>query len=301
MLCFGPQLELRNQSKLINASGPVIDDCCWQCPLCNTSLSLTSNCWVCLANHSFDVAKEGYVNLLPAQNKNSRAPGDNKEMIKARRAFLNQGFFSPLAEIVTNTISDAVANLPFDSLIRVLDCGCGEGYYTSRLKKHGPQNVSIYGLDISKPAVLLASKSYKDIQFTVASAFSIPLPDESLHIALQIFSPSADTHLHQKLRKNGALIRVTPGEKHLKELRDSIYESTNEHIIRPPDEALFTLKERQNCAFTIKLKSQSDIENLLKMTPHFWKASIDRKKTLLALNSMQLSADFIVSSYIKNS
>lgn len=276
-------------------------DCRWQCPLCDTPLSLTNNCWVCPANHSFDRAKEGYVNLLPAQNKKSRDPGDSKEMITARRAFLNQGFFSPLAEIVTNTINSAVTDLPIDSPISVLDCGCGEGFYTSRLKKHESPNISIYGLDISKAAVLLASKSYKDVQFAVASAFSIPLPDDSIDIALQIFSPSADTHLHQKLRKSGTLIRVTPGQKHLKELRDSIYESTNEHTIRPPDDALFSLKQRQYCEFTIELDNPSAIENLLKMTPHFWKASSARKKTLLALNSMQLSADFIVSSYIKNS
>lgn len=147
---------------------------------------------------------------------------------------------------------------------------------------------------------MLASKSYKDVQFAVASAFSIPLPDDSIDIALQIFSPSADTHLHQKPRKSGTLIRVTPGQKHLKELRDNIYESTNEHIIRPPDDALFSLKQRQYCEFTIELDNPSAIENLLKMTPHFWKASSTRKKTLLAINSMQLSADFIVSSYIKN-
>lgn len=277
-------------------------DCFWQCPMCDTPLSLTNNCWVCPANHCFDVAKEGYVNLLLAQNKKSRAPGDSKEMIKARRAFLNTGFFSPLADIVINTISETASDhLVFDRTVNVLDCGCGEGYYTSRIKKYGPKNLAIYGLDISKPAVLLASKSNRDIRFAVASAFSIPLPDESLHIALQIFSPSADTQLHQKLRKDGVLIRVTPGEKHLKELRDSIYEDTNEHIIRPPDDTLFSLKRRENCEFSMALNSHLAIENLLKMTPHFWKASSARKEKLLASNNMQLSADFIISSYIKNS
>lgn len=271
----------------------------WLCPLCHDPLTLSNGCWACLSKHSFDVAKEGYVNLLPAQNKKSRDPGDSNEMIKARRAFLNQGFFSPLADAVRETVNDMTSSWPKNRPVNILDCGCGEGYYTARLKNQEPLNYVVRGLDISKPAVQLASKSYKDIQFAVASAFSIPLPDESLHLVLQIFSPSADTHIQQKLQANGILVRVTPGADHLRELRNSIYKSTNEHIIRPPDAELFTLIQREKCKFTIQLTSRSEIKHLLMMTPHFWKASSSLKDILLAKDNMQLSADFVISSYTK--
>ncbi len=273
--------------------------CSWLCPLCDTPLSIDHKRWFCAANHSFDIAKEGYVNLLPAQNKKSRSPGDSKEMIRSRRTFLNQGFFVRLADSVSHTIKELRAAQSEDSSFNLLDCGCGEGYYTAQIYSYIPQHINLFGLDISKPAVQMASKTHKDIHFAVASAFSIPLPDQSLHVALQIFSPSADDHIRQKLRPEGTLIRVTPGENHLRELRDSIYKNTNEHLVRPPAETLFTLAHREKCEFTMQLNNSHDIANLLMMTPHFWKAPPQLKETLRTKDSMELSADFVISSYTK--
>ncbi|MCI2284110.1 hypothetical protein L3081_12860 [Colwellia sp. MSW7] len=68
------------------------------CPLCQQALILNDNTYRCINNHSFDRAKQGYVNLLPVQFKHSKAPGDNKDMVNARRAFLDKGFYQPLVD-----------------------------------------------------------------------------------------------------------------------------------------------------------------------------------------------------------
>lgn len=82
----------------------------------------------CPQGHQFDMAKEGYVNLLPVQHKRSRDPGDSAEMMQARRAFLDAGHYLPLRETVAQMLDDM---LP-DSASAMLDIGCGEGYYTAR-------------------------------------------------------------------------------------------------------------------------------------------------------------------------
>src|SRR5690606_4067516 len=91
------------------------------CPLCQQPLHLSAKQYQCANRHSFDIAREGYVNLLPVQHKNSKDPGDNKDMMQARRDFLHAGWYAPLAQAV----SDTVTKLAPDTL---LDLGCGEGY-----------------------------------------------------------------------------------------------------------------------------------------------------------------------------
>jgi 23S rRNA (guanine745-N1)-methyltransferase len=74
------------------------------CPLDGKPLSLNERSWHCDNNHSYDVAKQGYVNLLPVQNKRSKDPGDSKAMVQARREFLEQGHYQPLAQALANTV-----------------------------------------------------------------------------------------------------------------------------------------------------------------------------------------------------
>ena len=93
------------------------------CPLCEHPLERGAKTWRCLKGHSFDVAREGYVNLLPVQHKNSREPGDDLQMVTARREFLHAGHYQPLRDAML----EALAPLGARSL---LDIGCGEGYYT---------------------------------------------------------------------------------------------------------------------------------------------------------------------------
>ena len=136
------------------------------CPLCQTSFTQTNNTQICENNHHFDIAKEGYLNLLPVNAKNSKNPGDNKEMMMARRTFLNSGGYLPLAEKLSFLIKELLAEKEQATL---LDLGCGEGYYTEFLAGNLPDSTTISALDISKVAVRYAAKRYKTINFCVHS------------------------------------------------------------------------------------------------------------------------------------
>ena len=142
------------------------------CPLCQTSFTQTNNTQICENNHHFDIAKEGYLYLLPVNAKNSKNPGDNKEMMMARRTFLDSGGYRPLADKLSSLVQQLLADKEHATL---LDLGCGEGYYTDLLARNLPESATITALDISKIAVRYAAKRYKAINFCVASAYDVPL------------------------------------------------------------------------------------------------------------------------------
>ncbi len=98
----------------------------FSCPLCHQPLTQANNSFVCPGRHQFDVAKEGYVNLLPVQHKRSRDPGDSAEMMQARRAFLDAGHYQPLRDAIVNVLKEKSNSED----AAILDIGCGEGYYT---------------------------------------------------------------------------------------------------------------------------------------------------------------------------
>ena len=112
------------------------------------STSPTSKSYRCEAGHCFDIAREGYVNLLPVQQKKSLSPGDTIESLQARRRFLDGGFYQPLRDALTEVIT------PCQTLI---DLGCGEGYYTAALNDVACE---VIALDIAKPAIRMAAKTY---------------------------------------------------------------------------------------------------------------------------------------------
>ncbi|WP_413700099.1 putative RNA methyltransferase [Psychromonas sp. KJ10-10] len=120
------------------------------CPLCQSPFSQQKNTQVCQNNHHFDIAKEGYLNLLPVNAKNSKNPGDNKEMMMARRNFLNSEGYLPLAEKLAGLVSQLLAE---KTEATILDLGCGEGYYTNYLANNLPSSTVINALDISKVAI----------------------------------------------------------------------------------------------------------------------------------------------------
>ena len=82
------------------------------CPYCQSPLIVGAKTWLCdgslndkKTKHPFDVARQGYVNLLPVQNKKSKEPGDSAQSIEARHRFLSQGFYQPLQQLIAKLIS----------------------------------------------------------------------------------------------------------------------------------------------------------------------------------------------------
>ena len=166
------------------------------CPLCQTHFQQKNSTQICANNHHFDIAKEGYLNLLPVNAKNSKNPGDNKEMMNARRGFLNSDGYLPLAQKLTELIKSLLTE---KKQAHLLDLGCGEGYYTNLIANSLPEETILSALDISKIAIRYAAKRNKKINFCVASAYDVPLSDNSLDILLRIYAPSLDSELHRLL------------------------------------------------------------------------------------------------------
>lgn len=266
------------------------------CPLCQSHFSQTNNTQICENNHHFDIAKEGYLNLLPVNAKNSKNPGDNKEMMMARRTFLNSGGYLPLAEKLATIVSRLTAEKDEATL---LDLGCGEGYYTNFLENNLPESTIINALDISKVAIRYAAKRYKTINFCVASAYDVPLESNSIDALIRIYAPSLDSELQRLIKQNGYLITVTPAPRHLYELRERIYEQVNAHLSENEAPEGFIKIEQINLNYPLKISDPKILEDLIQMTPFAWKYNEQKMKLLLAEGKWEIECDFNIEVYQK--
>ncbi|MCL1140419.1 23S rRNA (guanine(745)-N(1))-methyltransferase [Shewanella pneumatophori] len=263
----------------------------YRCPLCQQALSKEDKTWCCPANHRFDCAKEGYVNLLPVQKKKSNDPGDNKEMMLARREFLNKGYYQVLSDKV-NLLANEYANDPEYGL----DIGCGEGYYSNRLVESLPPGFALYGVDISKSALKYAAKRYPKIAFSVASAFDMPFPDNSFDFMLRIYAPSLDVELKRVIKSGGILITVCAGPRHHFALKELIYDNPKEHTEASSKIEGFELIHQERILQQLSLTDPVDISNFLKMTPYNWKLT-EQQKLVLAKSGFSCELDFKVEVF----
>ncbi len=262
------------------------------CPLDGVALQPSGQSWCCPSGHRFDVARQGYVNLLPVQRKRSLDPGDSKEMVAARQHFLEAGFYQPLARrIALRLLADVSAAT---GPLSCLDAGCGEGYYLRQLTlaaAQGPDLV-LAGLDISKWAVMAAARSSRQIRWIVGSNARLPVPDASLDRLLCLFGFPVYAEFARVLRPGGLLLLADPAPGHLLALREIIYPE-----IRPPREqppavpAGFVLQDNEALTYDIHLDSAGLIADLLLMTPHMYRASAAGRARLATLASLALTVD----------
>ncbi|SUB63023.1 Ribosomal RNA large subunit methyltransferase A [Plesiomonas shigelloides] len=291
----------------------------YQCPLCHQPLQLCRGeprRWQCAARHQFDCAKEGYVNLMPVQHKHSKNPGDNKEMMQARRAFLEAGHYQPLRDKVAALLQESLTAVSASDAhrVQVLDIGCGEGYYTAALARvlaehamisnsetfagsasNGEAQVAgqVFGLDISKVAVRYAAKRYPNVEFCVASSHRLPFADASLDAVVRIYAPCKAQELARCVRPGGVVITVSPAPRHLYQLKEQVY---GDVVLHPcPVETLdgFTLEQDLRLAYPMRLSAQAAVQ-LLQMTPFAWRASAQVWEHLAAQSEFACETDFAI-------
>ncbi len=263
-----------------------------RCPICHSTFQENLQGLVCGNRHQFDRSKEGYFNLLPVQHKNSLMPGDAKEQLKARREFLQAGFFDPLKSKILSLMNASSKS--------VLDLGCGEGYFTRALSAH-LSDAEIYGVDIAKAGIAMAAKAAKsltNVTHLVASNFDLPLQDQSMDTILRILAPTKDGELQRVLKPDGKLLIVIPGEQHLIGLRKKIYPE-----IRPlqllPEIAGFVLIDTARVQFSLGFNQLCQVRSLLEMTPFAWKLN-QQKSDLILSDQLSDSADFLIGVYKKS-
>lgn len=252
------------------------------CPKCKEKLKLIDRTYKCINNHCFDISKEGYVNLL----LNKSDSGDNKEMVDARLAFLNKGYYNFLIDKVMSYI---------DKNNIILDCGCGEGYYTNYIKKS--LGCVIFGTDISKSAIQKAAKRNvgKDINYFVSSIFDIPIAEDCVDVILNICAPHFEKEFKRILKEGGKILKVIPAKNHLIELKEFLYSEVylNDDSV---DMSSFKLKDN------IKVESKhainnEDIRNLFIMTPYYYKTKKQDIERLFKLEKLDITFSFNIHIY----
>ncbi len=267
------------------------------CPVCGEPLQAVDKTLRCANNHSFDRARQGYWNLLLAQKKRSKAPGDNAEMVQARQRFLEAGHYAPLSEAIAELLK---ARLPAVDTANLLDLGCGEGWYTDRLQRQ--LGGTMTGLDISKDAVKAACRRNPAITWMVATGADIPLAAESVDAATLIFSRLMPGPTAKVLKPGGLLLVVYPGPDHLMALRQLIYTEVRTGSGFDPAAQLAELFEpvaEQSLTFTFNLNSASAIQDLLAMTPHGQRLNAEARARIEACQQLLEQADFRLALFRK--
>ena len=201
-----------------------------RCPLCGTGFSAEDDSLRCLNGHSYDVARQGYVNLLPGGARPGTA--DTADMVAARESFLAAGHFSGLRDFVCDLAKRVVAERamasasedpgegPSDGLREdcILEVGAGTGYYLAGVLDRFPGRLGL-ALDISKFAVRRAARAHERMAAVVCDAWdTLPVADACASLILDIFAPRNAAEFRRVLRADGALLVVTPSPRHLEEL-----------------------------------------------------------------------------------
>ncbi len=270
------------------------------CPLCAAALEREAGAYRCPRGHSFDVAREGYVHLLPPNQKHSALPGDDREMVLARRNFLSKGYYQALL----NTLCSEILALSGENPV-ILDAGCGEGYYTAgvcRALRVAGKRPRAAGTDISKFALRSAARRDREgMEFAVASSYRLPVPDGSVDVLLNCFSPLALEEFRRVLRPGGAFLYVVPGERHLWELKEVLYERPHPNEEKETPYEGFAYRRIVPVDERVLIGSREDLRDLFRMTPYFWKTPKEGAERLAALERLEVELSFRIHSFQKTS
>lgn len=270
------------------------------CPLDGEPLNQSGTCWRCPAGHSFDVARQGYLHLLPVQKKRSLDPGDSKDMVAARRRFLNAGFYQPIAEAVNKAVAPGAADA---KPLACLDAGCGEGYYLRQLAAANTErSLALVGVDISKWATLAAAKQDKRPRWVVGSNANLPVLPGTLDRVLCLFGFPVYSEFARVLKPGGILIQADAGPDHLRELREIIYPSLKPE--KPPavdvPEGFLSLGT-ETIRYSLTLESQEAIADLLAMTPHFYRAPAEGRVRAETLETLAVTVEVTLRRFVRDS
>lgn len=256
------------------------------CPVCGGALEREEGRYLCPAGHSFDRAREGYVNLLPANRKHSQAPGDDGEMAAARTRFLEGGWYGPLREALCGLVSPGA---------ELLDAGCGEGWYTQALAEAAlPGGGRAAGIDLSKPSVRKAARRCPAGEFAVGTVYHLPVADRAVDVLVNCFSPLAAEEFARVLRPGGRFLYVVPGPRHLWELKQVLYETPYENQERREEYPGFRYVDVLPVETGFTLPDAQSIGDLFRMTPYYWKTPEAGAERLGALSRLTVTGQFRV-------
>lgn len=259
------------------------------CPICARQLVREEGSYACANRHRFDVARQGYVNLLTVQQKHSLDPGDTREQVLSRRAFLEAGFYAPISEALNR------AALDYGAQGEILDVGCGEGYYSARLAQ--ALQAPLTGLDISKEAVRCAAGKYKQYHWLCATAAHIPVAAGSVGTLTSLFALTLPGEYRRVLREGGLFFQVLAAQDHLLGLKSIVYDRlTHKEKDVSPALAGFRLLESRQIVFSFTVEG-AQIQSLFAMTPHLFRIGRAGAERLAQTDVLRDTASCVLNVY----
>ena len=259
------------------------------CPVCGEQLNLSDRQYRCIRNHSFDMARQGYVNLLTVQQKHSLNPGDTREQVLSRREFLEAGFYRPIADtLIHEAMKMGITG-------QILDVGCGEGWYSAQLAD--ALDAPLTGLDISKEAVRCAAAKYKGKQWLCATAAHIPVADGSVSLLTSLFALTLPQEFSRVLKRDGYYFQVLAAEDHLLGLKGIIYDQLNfKEKDTVPELPGFSLVKSVPIRFSFGVEGQQ-VQNLFSMTPHVFRIGKEGAERLRKTEVLTDTASCVLNVY----
>jgi 23S rRNA (guanine745-N1)-methyltransferase len=261
-----------------------------RCPPCGQGLRYSGGCARCPAGHNFDIARQGYLNLLAGRVGGADTPA----MVADRADFLAAGHYAPLAALLAQRVA-AVAPGGL-----VIDAGAGTGYYLGAvLDAVGAMNiVDAVGLALdASPAAARRLARDPRIGAVVWDVWRPwPVRDGVAAAVVNVFAPRNGAEFHRVLRPGGALFVVTPGPDHLAELgRDAGMLAVDPDKDRRLAATLadqFAPIERRELTFGLSLSAE-DARRVIGMGPA---AFHDRPRAEID-DAVAVTASFRVTAY----
>ncbi len=274
-----------------------METCPYVCPLCHAPLYRNGGSYQCPQRHTYDIARRGYVNLLPGHLAGQH--GDNRLMVEARRRFLEAGYYAPLRRAIGETVA-ALFPTGGDTPRLLLDAGCGECYYTEEvvgvLQKKGISCQAL-GIDISRNALILGARRHTGAALAVASLYHLPLADASLDLLYESFAPFCREEFTRVLRPGGHMLLVIPGKMHLYGLKEVLYDAPYENEEQDTAIPGFSLLSRQEISYPVTIQTAEELEALLTMTPYFYRTEEAKKANLGTHAPLDTPLSFVLLLY----
>ena len=266
------------------------------CPHCGALLTRNEHTLRCSNGHSYDIARSGYCNLLQT-SRSGEHTGDSREMVMARRQFLDRGYYAGLAEGLCKRVYELAQ--PYTG-VHLIDAGCGEGYYTRQivqtLQECGRLAQSV-GMDISKSATQYAAKRDKYTQYVTGSVYHMPIADHCADIVCSIFAPTPAEEFARVLAPGGTVLCVVPGEEHLWELKCAVYDTPYKNKEEKHQLEGFTLVHKEKITYTVSIDHAEDIQTLFAMTPYAHRTPKKGMERLHALKKLDVTVSFVLLSF----
>ena len=281
-----------------------------RCPLCGGQLRREGKSLLCDSRHTFDISKQGYVNLLPPGKEKNAHTGEEKIMVKARVDFLSRGYYKNISDRLAELMSEQIDT---GSPIVICDMGCGEGYHTCNFTEgvHSRLNkpVLTLGFDASKHAAVYSSKLSRSrgmmpkdgvgaefnspvgAYFMPANIFHLPTPDHSVSAAVSMFAPIAWDEVKRILKPGGILAVVSSGRDHLMEMRSLIYDEVKLSDFTPAACEGFTAVARDELTYETTIETNEDIRNLFMMTPFYYKTTEAGRERLYSKDNLKITVN----------